>query len=735
MLTKFKKWFSVFALALFAIVLVACGEKKPGKPESIEISIDVFEIENGVLKGDTIELSVVTTPENASKEVTWTSSDTSIATVNENGVVTGVKPGKVKIKAVSKLDETVTAEVEIRVYESKNENVVLVNAMNEIMSKIPEYVNDSFQLPRPSNPDVKAEYFDLQGNKHNNNVYTYVYEYDQMETVKVILTYEKQTLEFTVMFNVVADLEFNEFKALEAAAKQLEELLAPYKANKVRGDIELPETYVFGEGDKAVTVTYSYSTDSAVFTSAGVYTRPNDDTQFTLEAYMTVDKVSKVHREKLVANGYNKQEIIEYVKENVFPKEREIQGSNLTLLTRDSKFNTTITWASSNENVLKANGKMNAFLEQDSTVTLTATISYPGTLNSTFAFTEEVSFDVLVKPAVNNAQKVILDFANRVDDMDFPFYFPYGLTSGEGANIIPLPKKVGGTSEFKDVDLVWSCKEAGLFNENWELQKQYLRYHDVVLTYSVTVDGQTATGEVVINVGVTKVPNTLYIGGRFVATNMGGTQTMDGLHTFSKDDGAESNPYGKWNGLTFYIDVEENGVVTRYQYFATDKYTYVAFEGEDGVTVDENGMMTGKVLGQTGDVNPNYQYMLFYNNTSKTVKLPVAYLNYKGTTVEKDVNGNNLIRQVAVAFDGWRIGFITDKDGKVIFGYGKTNIETGLIEEAEVAEDGSYTLPEYLDIPAGGYAWSPFTNQNDLRLSVFTTVGNELTFEKYTPKY
>lgn len=67
--------------------------------------------------GYTTNLKIEVLPSEASKEVIWQSSDPSIATVDQNGLVTGLKYGSVRIKAVSKYDANVFDTFKIKITE------------------------------------------------------------------------------------------------------------------------------------------------------------------------------------------------------------------------------------------------------------------------------------------------------------------------------------------------------------------------------------------------------------------------------------------------------------------------------------------------------------------------------------------------------------------------------------------------------------------------------------------
>ena len=76
--------------------------------------------DDAVTKGDSVTLKAeVTTQYCAPETVTWTSSDESVATVSDSGVVTGVAAGEATITATSTFDTSKKASIKVSVSESK----------------------------------------------------------------------------------------------------------------------------------------------------------------------------------------------------------------------------------------------------------------------------------------------------------------------------------------------------------------------------------------------------------------------------------------------------------------------------------------------------------------------------------------------------------------------------------------------------------------------------------------
>lgn len=69
-----------------------------------------------IYRGNTAKLTASVSPWGMSDEVTWASDNEDIATVDEDGIVTGVAAGTTTIIATSVLDDTVTASCEVEVF-------------------------------------------------------------------------------------------------------------------------------------------------------------------------------------------------------------------------------------------------------------------------------------------------------------------------------------------------------------------------------------------------------------------------------------------------------------------------------------------------------------------------------------------------------------------------------------------------------------------------------------------
>lgn len=78
------------------------------------VSLNKYSI--NIIKGTSAKVTANVQPWTATnRDVTWPSGNTDIATVDENGVITGITPGTTTITAASKLDSTKTASCEVTV--------------------------------------------------------------------------------------------------------------------------------------------------------------------------------------------------------------------------------------------------------------------------------------------------------------------------------------------------------------------------------------------------------------------------------------------------------------------------------------------------------------------------------------------------------------------------------------------------------------------------------------------
>ncbi len=117
---------SVGTVTITQVVIKSDSSEKEGTKKTIEIEVkaDVIAATGitasntsiSVVKDATVNLTATVTPENATdKTVTWSSGDETIATVDSNGVVKGIKEGTTKITATANGGTNVKAEVSVTV--------------------------------------------------------------------------------------------------------------------------------------------------------------------------------------------------------------------------------------------------------------------------------------------------------------------------------------------------------------------------------------------------------------------------------------------------------------------------------------------------------------------------------------------------------------------------------------------------------------------------------------------
>lgn len=101
-------------------------------------SLTALAIENGKMElkyGETLALKALFTPLDAeNKEVVWESSDENIASVDSSGKVTALSAGSCTITVRSMAEKAVSAELSLKVTDSRIEEI---NLLNEYLSGLP----------------------------------------------------------------------------------------------------------------------------------------------------------------------------------------------------------------------------------------------------------------------------------------------------------------------------------------------------------------------------------------------------------------------------------------------------------------------------------------------------------------------------------------------------------------------------------------------------------------------
>lgn len=683
----------------------------------------------------------------------WTSSDESIATVDGEGVVTGIKPGTVTITATSVLDSEVSESCEVTVNDSLEAYDLLQREKALITANVPAYTAESFEFPKPWNESVEMIITDEANNEVTGFTYPEGLAKETKYTYTVTLTIGSNAPEtFTVSFWAVLDAQDNSYVRLAKGLEAIEIIIKDATNGKlVDSDMLLP-TYVYG-----ATFTWDSALPS-IIDDEGVYTQQNDDTPVSFDLVGKCGDNSTSKSYTFTAKGYSKEEKLAYILEegslaNVAGK---TVSTSIVLPAYDGKFNAALSYVSSKPEIMDNTGKLVAAPEVATEVEFTVTVNYE--FVKTHKFTADAKFTVTVAPA--NAASKAADAWLQESGFAQLVNFPYGTEKG---NVLDVPteytkddvkytvkwdvSKAVVAPKYLDGEEVETCNAFELTEEGKpELVVQYLRYQEVQIQGTFSDGTNEAVVTLVLNIGASEGPQYVYSGTWTTGDQKdsslnpvtGEYDTMGNASHFDKNVGyvSRSLGYGYWSGVKITAPEYEGAV---YESFILDyMYWEVVDDGNGGVAKRDLALFNNG-----GDMGGNWGWFM-HNTTDKDVLIEVGTYAATGQTFSDGLDVVSGGSRVSYAMDGYAVGFVADKDGKILNGSGTGKLQnsvpsTNLVkigsDEAKyfVGDSKSGTV-YYLTVPAGGYAMSwkyQFYSQKVQSLYPLCQTGSQLEITKY----
>lgn len=703
------------------------------------IAPDGFELyDELVTVGDTVQMYYEEfTPKGAYEGLIWSSSDERFATVDEEGVVTGIRPGTVYITATSILNPEVSRTVEVVVEETGLVDADIANREKEyILSQLPIYVAADFEFPQPWNTATEVV-FELDGVAQEKFVYPTDLAGDKAVDYKVYITYGDAKTSADVKFWVVKDYKDNAYTRVETAKAAAAAILGTFTngEEKVSENVSLPD-YIYG-----VKMNWGTSLKSAL-TADGEYTRPLDDKAVTLDITCEYGPYTSTGKFNVVVKGYSADEKVEYIlTEGTLA---QINGkkvnTSLVLPAYDSKFDVKLSYKSNKPEIYGDDGKLVAAPAEETEVVFTVTADYQ--ISNVEKFTKEFELKVIAAPANAAAQAAEKWLAEAGYNKEV--HFPYGSEKG---NVLDVPTTyVDGEKEYAvawDVEAVklyakGADEEVQVFELNEEgkveLVVQYLRYTQVQLKGTFTDGEESAEVVLQLNVGISESAANVYSATWRNTAQPDGSVTLeqgkyDVVNNVSYFDApisyaGDSYGDGKWAGYTIATDTQYDGKV--YEDFVMELMTvYIREDAQGNLYIDKANVYSGDG-GNWG--------LFFVNTTNKDFDVEVGLYNATGEMFKDGVaieasTGN----RTGLTFDGYANGWVADATGKVIVGSETAKFQNG-IDSTAVKSFGSYSA-SYVTIPAGGYGMSwkyQFYGVGAVAaIYPFCKVGTQLTIKAY----
>lgn len=240
-------------------------------------------------------------------------------------------------------------------------------------------------------------------------------EEDTLVTLTATITHKKEIDEKHFQFNVKA-------RVITDAEKVLQAKNALVLANEIADetDINLVSKGLFNS-----TISWSSSHEEIINSENGSVILPEDDTTVTLTATIKIGAVEETKQFEILVKTYNVEEkIIETLEKIILVPEFESgyqeEDFNAVKVAKVRGNDVVVTWTSSNEKVMLADGSLVDFYNsEEQTVTLTASITFKG-------ITKEATTKVMVVKGIkltiseikNLKTKIEVKFAGVVTGVD-----------------------------------------------------------------------------------------------------------------------------------------------------------------------------------------------------------------------------------------------------------------------------------------------------------------------------
>ena len=622
MLKMMKKLMFAFLVAFTAFLVVACNGECPEpeecpQPEECPTCEECEECEECKqdyiaptgfeLYDDIVVVGVAKqliyedfAPKGAYEGLIWESSNEEYATVDQNGVVTGVRPGSVMIKATSVLNAEVYREVEIIVQDALVDPFEVVSREKDyIFSQIPVYAAADFDFPKPWNETVQVK-FELDGVEVTKFEIPAGLTEDKSLDYAVTISYGESTITENVKVWAVTDIKVNAYTRVETAKQTAANLLAVYTMGeeKVSGDIALPE-YIYG-----VKMNWNTSLRSAL-TAEGVYNRPLDDKAVNLDITCAYGAYSSTAVYSVVVKGYDADEKVDYIltEGSLAALNGAKVNTSLALPKYDSKFDVKLSYTSGNTEIFDNEGKLVAAPAEETEVVFTVKAVYNISKNQNFE--KEFELKVIATPE-NEASKAAEKWLAE-SGFNKEVHFPYGTEKG---NVLDVP------TAYEGAEVKWDVTGAQLYSKGHEevvnafeltadgkpeLVVQYLRYTQVQIKATFVAGEASAEVVVLLNVGISASAENIYSGTwRNTAQKDGSLTVEQGLYDVANNVSFFDAPlsyagdnYGSymWSGYSFTVTTAEGKT---YENFVMELMTaYIREDANGNLYVDGANIYSG----------------------------------------------------------------------------------------------------------------------------------------------